>query len=677
MRKNKAKILSALLAALLLGGLLSLSGCGKESPAGEPEAKTPSVTLTAAEMTEYATLSDAVAAAKEQRKNGYDGDLTVTLAPGDYFEEKTIYLDSDLSGLTIESDPSGEARVIGGYRVEGFAWDEFNGVRCLSAPVRDEDFTDFYVNGERASMTRYPQQGYLYMEDVENHDGRQNSGSRWFIAADGDIGDFRNLGRVWVSFLHLWIDEHTTIESYDSETRRVTMTLPSHFNLLEEGGQPYYLENVAESFGRQNDWYAEGGKVYYVPRDDTVTPETIEAYVPTTDRFIRIEGEPGDPVSGVTLRGIRFTVSRGDYTSQEGGLQRASDGQAVNGADGVLSLQYVENSVIEDCSLTNYGLHGIALESGCHEVRISRCRFRDGGGGGVKMISPSDAEEYDLTDRITVEDCLITHCGRRHMASAGILMIRVGQSVIRHNEIADLFYSGISCGWDWTYEENPAHDNLITKNHIHDIGGPLSDMGGIYIMSAQPGTVVSNNLIHDVTCADYGANGLYADYGTSDVLFEKNIVYRVGTNCFQQSYGANNTIRNNIFWQSGESAVKSFMYEDHVSDILENNIIVTDGTAYYELLRNHLTHKTFRTDRNLLWELSGKEPVSVLIRDSDKTYSPEDAARFFGVDPESVFADPGFADPANGDFTMPEDSPAYELGFEPIDMSDVGPRVSF
>ena len=89
---------------------------------------------------------------------------------------------------------------------------------------------------------------------LENHAGRQNSGSRWFIAADGDIGDLRNLGRVWVSFLHLWIDEHTTIESYDSETRRVTMTLPSHFNLLEEGGQPYYLENVAESFGRQNDW---------------------------------------------------------------------------------------------------------------------------------------------------------------------------------------------------------------------------------------------------------------------------------------------------------------------------------------------------------------------------------------------------------------------------------------
>ncbi len=668
MRNNVVKILSALL-AVLLAGLLSLTGCGKSSPAEEPKEKTPSVTLTAAETTEYATLREAVAAAKEQRKNGYAGDLTVTLAPGDYFEEKTIYLDSDLSGLTIESDPSGDARVIGGYRVEGFAWDEFNGVKCLSAPVRDEDFSDFYVNGERASMTRYPQEGYFYMEDVENHAGNLGSSSKWFIAAEGDIGEFRNFGKIVVSFLHLWVDEHTTIESYDPESRQVTMTWPSHFNLLEPDGQPYYLENVAESFGRPDDWYAEGGKVYYIPRDDTVTPDTIEAYIPTTDRFIRVEGEPGKPVSGITLRGIHFTVSRGDY---ENGKE-ASDNQAVNGADGVLSLQYAENCVIEDCSLTSYGLHGIALDSGCHEIRISRCRFWDGGGGGVKMICPYKAEEEDLTDHITVEDCSITHCGRRHMASTGILMIRVGQSVIRHNEIADLFYTGISCGWDWTYEENPAHDNLITKNHIHDIGGPLSDMGGIYLLSPQPGTVVSYNLIHDVTCASYGANGLYADMGTSDVLFEKNIVYRVQTNCFQQSYGANNTIRNNIFWQSGEAAVKSFVDEDHVSDILENNIIVTDGTAYYELLRGHLTRKTFKTDRNLLWSLS-EDPVSVLIRDSGKTYSPEDAAKFFGIDPESVFADPGFADPANGDFTMPEDSPAYELGFEPIDMSDVGPR---
>jgi hypothetical protein len=40
----------------------------------------------------------------------------------------------------------------------------------------------------------------------------------------------------------------------------------------------------------------------------------------------------------------------------------------------------------------------------------------------------------------------------------------------------------------------------------------------------------------------------------------------------------------------------------------------------------------------------------------------------------AVVADPLFADPFNGDFTLPENSPVWDLGFEPIDVSDVGPR---
>ena len=37
-------------------------------------------------------------------------------------------------------------------------------------------------------------------------------------------------------------------------------------------------------------------------------------------------------------------------------------------------------------------------------------------------------------------------------------------------------------------------------------------------------------------------------------------------------------------------------------------------------------------------------------------------------------ADPLFADALNYDFTLAENSPAWDIGFEPIDISDVGPR---
>ena len=45
-----------------------------------------------------------------------------------------------------------------------------------------------------------------------------------------------------------------------------------------------------------------------------------------------------------------------------------------------------------------------------------------------------------------------------------------------------------------------------------------------------------------------------------------------------------------------------------------------------------------------------------------------------GYDLFSVVADPKFADPEHGDFTLAPDSPAFDIGFVPIDLSTVGPR---
>src|SRR5579875_487287 len=77
--------------------------------------------------------------------------------------------------------------------------------------------------------------------------------------------------------------------------------------------------------------------------------------------------------------------------------------------------------------------------------------------------------------------------------------------LIAHNHIHDLFYSGISCGWVWGYAESVSHDNRIEYNHIHDIGQRLlSDMGGIYTLGVQPGTVLRGNLIYNVEKHNYG-----------------------------------------------------------------------------------------------------------------------------------------------------------------------------
>jgi hypothetical protein len=51
-----------------------------------------------------------------------------------------------------------------------------------------------------------------------------------------------------------------------------------------------------------------------------------------------------------------------------------------------------------------------------------------------------------------------------------------------------------------------------------------------------------------------------------------------------------------------------------------------------------------------------------------------DEWRARGMDAHSLIADPLFVDPAHDDFRLKPDSPALKLGFEPLDLSKVGPR---
>ena len=45
-----------------------------------------------------------------------------------------------------------------------------------------------------------------------------------------------------------------------------------------------------------------------------------------------------------------------------------------------------------------------------------------------------------------------------------------------------------------------------------------------------------------------------------------------------------------------------------------------------------------------------------------------------GLDTHSIVGDPLFVDPENDDYSLQPDSPAFKLGFRPIDMSKVGLR---
>ena len=116
-------------------------------------------------------------------------------------------------------------------------------------------------------------------------------------------------------------------------------------------------------------------------------------------------------------------------------------------------------------------------------------------------------------------------------------------TVIGHNEICRLPYSGISVGWGWGEEDaggghesyympfkydtpTPAGNNRMEFNHIHHVMNPLQDGGGVYTLGNMAGTVIRGNHLHDNPGVP---GGIYLDEGSGFIEVTGNVVYNVRT----------------------------------------------------------------------------------------------------------------------------------------------------
>lgn len=636
--------------------------------------------------------------------------FTIWVRGGSYHIDEPIVFDpADSAPVTFAAYPGETPIVDGSRRIEGWRPIRVNGVDAWAADIPEVaagawHFRELYVNNQRRRRPKYPKEGLLQMERVAGLRSKREwqSDDTQFIAAEGDFRQFSNIADVEVVYLHRWIDERSQVESYDPATRTVTMERPS-IAPIEGRGEirpaDYYLDNVFEELKSSGQWYLDrtAGTLYYIPMDGEQR-ETTQIYAPVTLQLLALKGDPDaeryveylrfdgitfqntdwrhpDPSDGaeyIAPSGYHEVFQRFDYRrgTRAGSLQAACD------VPGVVFMEAARHCQFLNCTVRNVGWYGFEIADGCRGVGINRCSVTTAGGGGVKINGGSArGPQRRRTGDHAITDNEIGSVGRIFHSAVGILSMHASNTEISHNHIHDLYYTAISCGWDWGYMDTVSRDNIIEKNHIHDIGqGMLSDMGGIYMLGVQPGTVLRGNLIHDVTKAHYGGWCIYPDEGSSHMLIENNVCYNTNDSIFNQHYGRENLVRNNIFAFGGASVLAHGRADDgQISIRFERNILITDGRPIFRGGYScKLEEKNHTSDLNLMWDISGSD-LTFADRETD-TPIGLDGWTALGHDLHSVVADPKCGNAKKADFRLAQDSPAISLGFVPIDLSDVGPR---
>ena len=637
----------------------------------------------------FATLDRARRAVAQVRRTKPNQAVTVVVRGGTHFLAAPLMFTPADSGTdrqpVVYTAFPGEMPVIsGGTRITGWKTGSVNGRECWVAELPDVaagkwNFAQLFVAGQRRFRPRLPKAGFFHFADRRPTDFpgglvRYGNGPTHAYYRPGDLQLFHNVTDVKLLTYNAWYETHHRLKAVDEQERRVDFQSRGFSEGYTGASSRYVVDNVFEALTEPGEWYLDrpAGRLYYLPRPGE-DPAVTEVIAPRLATLVKFAGTSKRSVVNIRLEHLTFAHAEWDYAPDFAGSLQAAD--LVPGA---IVLDRVEHCVLFDCRVAHVAQYAVDIQRGSHANAVIGCVLDDLGAGGVRVGNEGlpgvkgvyEAESAtDKPQSATIADCVIRDGGKLFPSAVGIWIGNAGRNRVVHNHIFNLSYSGISCGWIWGYAPSRTIDNRIEGNHVHHIATDdlLHDLGGIYTLGVQPGSTIRNNYIHHI-----GGNGVYLDEGSSEFLVEGNLVHHVENLGITLHYGRDNLVRYNVCGLSRVAHFGPAAPERHRSLVHTHNVIYW---AEGDFVKNpwggsdnwQTAHGLF--ENNILWDARGCRDL-----DFGRGTRLADWQRL-GQHLGTVIADPLFADPAAGDYSVRPGSPLIKLGIRPLDPARTGPRL--
>ena len=426
---------------------------------------------------------------------------------------------------SLTSDDWGKVYAIGSYHTA----DNYDG--DYTGPL----YCELFVDDIRQTIARYPDNEYLYTEEVvktglgKESDGALTEVKDWYEIRNPEpdvykvnpelakrISGWKNLDDVWMFgyWKYDWADASTPIGSFDKDTCELTPKFVSLYGTKTDA--PYYFFNVLEELSAPGEWYLDREKGLLCMWE----PENKDNAVIILSLSLKpVINSEADYITfdGLTVKGTR------------------SDGVAITG----------NNNTVENCLIKNVAGNALVM-NGSNNLAYNNEITRTGKGGII--ISGGDTDT--LTPGNSKADNNYIHDWSEiyQTYQPAVTLEGVG-NVCSHNEMANSPHEAI------TYKGN---NHIIEYNLIHDVCLLSDDAGAIYSGRSWVwyGNVVRYNCIYNVGSENHRPDGIYLDDAVSGHQIYGNLLINIPSNSIHVGGGRDNVITNNIIVNPGNNALR-------------------------------------------------------------------------------------------------------------------------